>query len=109
MLTIDTPKKLPSVDRLANDPNNAFLVEEYGMPLVTQCVQTVLSEARRHILAGRTIEYASLVKLLSEETARAVQPSLRPVINLTGTVLHTNLGRAALPESAILALSLIHI
>ena len=39
MLTIDTPKKLPSVDRLANDPNNAFLVEEYGMPLVTQCVQ----------------------------------------------------------------------
>lgn len=104
MLTIDTPKKLPSVDRLANDPNNAFLVEEYGMPLVTQCVQTVLSEARRHILAGRTIEYASLIKLLSEETARAVQPSLRPVINLTGTVLHTNLGRAALPESAILAM-----
>ena len=104
MTTIDKPEKLPSVDRLLNDPNGALLVREFGASLVTRTVQTVLAEARKQVLAGTAIEYNWLLKTLSEETAHTVRPSLRPVINLTGTVLHTNLGRAALPESAIKAM-----
>ena len=104
MTRIDKPKKLPSVDRLLNDPTGAELVCEFGGPLVTRSVKTVLSKARAQVLAGNTIEYDSLLRALSEEVMHTITPSLRPVINLTGTVLHTNLGRAALPESAIKAM-----
>ncbi|MDG2404919.1 MAG: L-seryl-tRNA(Sec) selenium transferase [Paracoccaceae bacterium] len=104
MTSIDTPKNLPSVHRLLHDHNVDSLVQEYGILLVTQCAQTVLVEARSQILVGKATNYEALLKTLWEETARAVQPSLRPVINLTGTVLHSNLGRAALPEIAIQAM-----
>ena len=104
MTTIDKPEKLPSVDRLLNDPHSAVLVEEFGLSLVTECVQTVLAEGRKLVLAGTVIEHGWLLKTVSERAAHLARPSLHPVINLTGTVLHTSLGRAALPESAIKAM-----
>jgi L-seryl-tRNA(Ser) seleniumtransferase len=101
MSIIDTPNKLPSVDRLLNDPDVASLVQDYGAPLVTRCARKVLASARHQVLAGQSFESGELVDNLGEDVARTVRPSLRRVINLTGTVLHTNLGRAALPASAI--------
>jgi len=53
------------------------------------------------VLAGKPCDSRDLVDNLSEDVARAVRPSLKRVLNLTGTVLHTNLGRAALPDVAI--------
>ena len=105
MTSIDTPNKLPSVDRLLRDPNNSSLISHHGTSLVIQCIKSVLSEARKQVLAGEKFSYDSLLRNLSKEIARAAQPSLRPVINLTGTVLHTNLGRAALPDTAINAMA----
>lgn len=102
--SIDKPQHIPSVDHFLNDPENASLIGEYGLSLVTRCAQHVLAEARGKVLDGKAIDYASLLQALSSKTAGMVQPSLRPVINLTGTVLHTNLGRAALPEVAIKAM-----
>lgn len=104
MRSIDRPAELPSVDRLVNGPDAACLVREYGAPLVTRCARNVLAAARDRVLAGGSIEAGDLLAALSEEAARTVAPSLRRVINLTGTVLHTNLGRAALPASAIEAM-----
>jgi L-seryl-tRNA(Ser) seleniumtransferase len=101
MSIIDTPNKLPSVDRLLNDADIASLVSDYGALLVTRCARNVLAAARHQVLAGESFESGDLVNNLGEDVARAVRPSLRRVINLTGTVLHTNLGRAALPTSAI--------
>jgi len=101
MSIIDNPKKLPSVDRLLNDPDVASLVRDYGAPLVTRCARNVLESARQQVLAGQSFETGDLVDNLGEDVARTVRPSLRRVINLTGTVLHTNLGRAVLPASAI--------
>ena len=101
MSTIDTPDKLPSVDRLLNDPVAIALTERHGINLVTQCTREILSAAREQILAGESLQEAALNERLDELIARKLQPSLKPVINLSGTVLHTNLGRAALPESAI--------
>ena len=103
MIRIDKPEKLPSVDRLLSDSNVVALVSEYGAPLVTRSVRIVLARLRAQVLAGTVIEYDSLLEGLSEELTSAFKASLQPVINLTGTVLHTNLGRAALPESAIKA------
>ena len=101
MSIIDNPKKLPSVDRLLNDPDVASLVRDYGAPLVTRCARNVLESARQQVLAGQSFATGDLVDNLGEDVARTVRPSLRRVINLTGTVLHTNLGRAVLPASAI--------
>jgi len=104
MSIINTPNQLPSVDRLLNDPDVASLVHDYGAPLVTRCARNVLASARQQVLAGQSYESDNLVDNLREEVAGAVRPSLRRVINLTGTVLHTNLGRAVLPTSAIEAM-----
>jgi L-seryl-tRNA(Ser) seleniumtransferase len=104
MSIIDTPSKLPSVDRLLNDPEVASLVQDYGAALVTRCARNLLAASRHQVLAGQSFESGDLVDNLGEDVASAVRPSLRRVINLTGTVLHTNLGRAALPESAIEAM-----
>ena len=101
MSIIDTPNKLPSVDRLLNDPDVASFVRDYGAPLVTRCARNVLESARQQVLAGQSFESGDLVDNLGEDVARTVRPSLQRVFNLTGTVLHTNLGRAVLPASAI--------
>ena len=104
MSIIDTPNKLPSVDRLLNDPGVASLVRDYGALLVTRCARNVLDSARHQVLGGQSFESGDLVNNLGEDVARVIRPSLRRVINLTGTVLHTNLGRAVLPTSAIEAM-----
>ena len=105
MSTIDTPNKLPSVDRLLNDPDIELLLREHGAPVVTRCARNVLASARQQVLAGQSFEAGDLVSNLAEDIARTLRPSLQRVINLTGTVLHTNLGRAALPGVAIDAIA----
>jgi L-seryl-tRNA(Ser) seleniumtransferase len=92
---------LPSVDRLLRSGAAAPLVSTHGRSAVTRAIREVLGELR----AGGTVpaedEILARVCARVEETAR---PSLRPVFNLTGTVLHTNLGRAPLPPEAIAAM-----
>tara|TARA_B100001093_G_scaffold197665_1_gene190058 strand:- start:1868 stop:3262 length:1395 start_codon:yes stop_codon:yes gene_type:complete len=104
MIIIHTPKQLPSVDSLLNTPSVQELVREHGLALVTSCAQSSLMRARQSVLAGSTTNMAALVQSVLQEIERILLPSIRPVYNLTGTVLHTNLGRAALPESAIQAM-----
>ena len=87
MTRIDKPEKLPSVDRLLKDPIGAELVCEFGEPLVTRSVKTVIAKARQ-VLAGTTIEYDSLKKALSEEVTHTITPSLRPVINSRDRAAH---------------------
>ncbi len=105
MSAIETPHQLPSVDRLLHDPDVAALVSDYGTPHVTRSVRNVLQLTRDQILSGQSIESKTLIDRICEDVLMAVRPSLRRVMNLTGTVLHTNLGRATLPESAIEAIT----
>ena len=105
MTIIDKPKKIPSVNILLNNRSVQTLVGMHGLVLVTRCVQSVLINVRKSVLAGEPTNMAALVQSVLEETDRVLLPSIRPVYNLTGTVLHTNLGRAPLPESAIRAMA----
>lgn len=104
MTIIDTLKQLPSVDRLVNTPSVQELVRKHGLALVTHCAQNVLMHVRQSVVAGNATNMAALVQSVLQEIERISLPSIRPVYNLTGTVLHTNLGRATLPESAIQAM-----
>ncbi|MGY9006126.1 MAG: L-seryl-tRNA(Sec) selenium transferase [Alphaproteobacteria bacterium] len=96
---------LPSVDRILGLAPVVALIEAHGRLVVTTGVRAVLAQLREIIgdntgsppdLSDKTI--SRRVALMVEADAR---PSLRPVFNLTGTVLHTNLGRAMLPQVAI--------
>ncbi len=98
--------KLPSVDRLLATPALAALIDVHGRALVTGIVRAALAAARDAVKAGAPLpaETEIIEKVGAGVTAMA-QPKLRAVFNLTGTVLHTNLGRAVLPEEAIEAMA----
>lgn len=96
---------LPSVDRVLQHDAAAPLVAQHGRAAVTDAIRSVLAELR----AARTPEHGApgaILERVAERLEGAAQPSLRPVFNLTGTVLHTNLGRAQLPAEAIEAMSI---
>ena len=92
--------KLPSVDRVLAFGAVSPLVEKHGRHSVTEAVRGLLAELRAR--AGRVdLSEAGIAAQLEEILSARARPNLRPVFNLTGTVLHTNLGRALLPEEAI--------
>jgi len=95
----DLYRKLPSVDELLHQPEIATLVEREGHAAVTDAARQVLETLRREIASG-TLD-ASGVDLAVSGVTAAPPPSLRPVINATGVILHTNLGRAPLAETAL--------
>jgi L-seryl-tRNA(Ser) seleniumtransferase len=96
-------RNLPSVDRLLRHPDIAVLAEEHGRVEVTQGVRETLSALREELRSGAGLDEATIVaSVLSRVLARA-STRLKPLFNLTGTVLHTNLGRAILAEQAVQA------
>ncbi len=97
----------PSVDRVLNWPSVAPLLAEYGRQPVLSEVRSLLEELRQAVQsASEDYAEASLAIRLGERLTRSQAPRLRRVFNLTGTVLHTNLGRATLPEEAVRAMTL---
>jgi L-seryl-tRNA(Ser) seleniumtransferase len=77
----------------------------HGRTLVTTVVRASLSAAREDLKAGLALrDEATLIEQVSAALAALATPKLRPVFNLTGTVLHTNLGRAVLPPEAVAAM-----
>ena len=98
---------LPSVDRLLRHRDAEPLIPLRGRAAVTDAIRRVLSAARADVAAGRTITEVGesvLLDRVARHLAAEARPSMRPVFNLTGTVLHTNLGRAPLPDDAVEAI-----
>lgn len=103
-----SPQQLPSVDKLLRLPAVAALVSEHGHTLVAGEARALLDGLRTQALAGAlelaALEPAPLAAALAARIEVRLQPRLRTVINLTGTVIHTNLGRALLAEPALVQL-----
>ena len=96
----------PSIDRVLNWCAVAPLIAEYGREPVLASARSVLDSARQAARDGGRADYTELTLAagLAAHLAERHAPRLRPVFNLTGTVLHTNLGRATLPDEAVEAL-----
>jgi len=97
--------RLPGVDVLLEGA--APLLTTYGRSEVTLAIREQLESIRSSIKSGRLDQLPSNEQLLMDIDAALLKKhtnSLRPVLNLTGTVLHTNLGRARLPDKAIQAM-----
>jgi L-seryl-tRNA(Ser) seleniumtransferase len=97
-------RSLPSVDQVLKVPAVAPLIESHGRTVVTDELRKVLSEIRDAVRAGGTLpDEAGVIASLASRLGYLEKSNLRPLFNLTGTVLHTNLGRALLAEEAIAA------
>src|SRR4051812_33801714 len=88
---------LPSVDRLLGLPAVAPLIAEHGRECVLKSIRRLLDQARASVLEGKSgVEFwdeAAMPAKLAGDLAETTRARLTPVFNLTGTVLHTNLGR----------------
>jgi L-seryl-tRNA(Ser) seleniumtransferase len=92
----------PSVDAVLRAPAAALAIARFGRELATDAIRAAIAAARPALREGAaTPDPAALANAALATLERAETPSLRPVINLTGTVLHTNLGRALLAAPAI--------
>lgn len=96
----DPRRRLPSVDRLLNDPGMAPVLNAHPRAIVVDAVRTLLDRVR----AGHTVPPESWPDAVADLATERTTSSLRPVINATGVVLHTNLGRAPLARPAIEAM-----
>ena len=97
-------RALPSVDRLLNDERISVLLSRYGRTLVVDALRALLDRERTRLNESDTTHAAfdetAFVAACASRLAAETSPSLKPVYNLTGTVLHTNLGRAVMPQCA---------
>ena len=98
------PSDLPSVDRLLRAV--PALLAEHGHTLVADCARELLERLRAQALTGslsraQALDAPALAGQLALALQQRLQSGMRRVLNLTGTVIHTNLGRAPLPDAAL--------
>jgi L-seryl-tRNA(Ser) seleniumtransferase len=104
----DLYRLLPSVDELLKSAELAELLAREGQAAVTESVRAVLASVREEVSSGTLatqpvveLAVANLLHAVARHLSHAMEFSLRSVINATGVILHTNLGRAPLAQSAI--------
>jgi L-seryl-tRNA(Ser) seleniumtransferase len=97
-------RQLPSVDHLLRSPAAEAMLARFGRPLTLDALRSALGTARADVRQGCGLPTeAALLAAARQDLELRVAPSLRPVINATGVVLHTNLGRAPLSPAALQA------
>ncbi|STJ52428.1 L-seryl-tRNA(Sec) selenium transferase, partial [Escherichia coli] len=99
--------QLPAIDRLLRDSSFLSLRDTYGHTRVVELLRQMLDEAREVIRGSQTLPAwcENWAQEVDARLTKEAQSALRPVINLTGTVLHTNLGRALQAEAAVEAVA----
>ncbi|MDO5290757.1 MAG: L-seryl-tRNA(Sec) selenium transferase [Pseudomonadota bacterium] len=99
------PQDLPALDKLLHHPQAAALLAQHGHSLVADQARALLADVRAQALAGQLpladVQPDALAAALHTRVAQRLAARMRPVLNLTGTVIHTNLGRALLADSAL--------
>jgi len=106
----DMVRSLPAVDRLLSEPSLGDLAGKMPRYIVVRAARETLDEFRARILSGESpasddLSPGRMAARARELALHLSRPSLRSAINATGVVLHTGLGRAALPEAAREALN----
>ncbi len=98
-------RALPSVERLLSDDRVIALIETHSRQVVLEFVRSSLSDARRAIAAGRDAPDAqAIIAAVAAQAEASRRPWPKRIINATGVVLHTNLGRAPLSDDAVKAI-----
>lgn len=99
-------RRLPAVDALLQSPPVAALVDRYGHGPVTAAIRATVAAARQAIAAGDSApQPGEWPARLAATLEQAHRPTLRAVLNATGVIIHTNLGRAPLSQTALDAMA----
>jgi len=99
-------RRLPAVDTQIHEPAAEALQERFGRSLLLDAIRAVLADARAEVLTGEIAPNAkSLLQSVCLRLEKWTAPTLHPVINATGVILHTNLGRAPLSNAAARAMT----
>lgn len=94
--------QIPSVDHLINGDTLVDCIADYGRPLTLQIIRSVLADVRSSYSSDNSIPTEEeLATRVIARLASWIEPTLQPVINCTGVILHTNLGRAPISKPAI--------
>jgi L-seryl-tRNA(Ser) seleniumtransferase len=94
--------QIPSVDHLINGDTLVDCIADYGRPLTLQAIRSVLADVRSSYSSDNSIPTEEeLATRVIARLASWIEPTLQPVINCTGVILHTNLGRAPISKPAI--------
>lgn len=95
--------QLPKMDELLEDVAIAPWFEVFDRSYVKNCLNEALNQVRQAILAGEDVDisHSAVVAIAKRKLTAKKRPNLRPMINATGTALHTNLGRALLSDKAV--------
>lgn len=102
----DELRKLPSVDKLLQQDPLLVLVDTHGHQMVAEAIRVELNTARQQVLDGHHApDEVSLIQQIVSRLSTDLRPSLQPVINATGVIIHTNLGRALLSQRAQAAMT----
>ena len=96
-------RQLPSMDKLLSDKSVAFYAAELDRPTLKNACSDVLDGWRERIMSGKSVSFDEqrFYAELTDKLRRLTTSSLRPVLNCTGVVVHTNLGRSCLAEEAV--------
>ena len=99
-------RHLPAIGALLSDDAAQELIQQHSRDLLVTALRAELAAARQAILASHDIDTVptAIIQRAAAALFRQQQPSLRPVINATGVIIHTNLGRAPLSVAAIAAM-----
>lgn len=95
-------RNLPAVDKLLNQTAIKKLIDTYGEELVKYCIRNTINKIRREVIKKNTIpEQSEIIDLITNDVKQFHNKSLKNVINATGIVVHTNLGRAPFSKEII--------
>jgi L-seryl-tRNA(Ser) seleniumtransferase len=103
-------RALPGVDRLLRMEQTLDLIDEFGHLLVAESFRAILEQTRIDLMdgrLGRVPDETTLLEAARASLADQLKPSLRPVINASGVIIHTNLGRAPLSNESRAAVELV--
>lgn len=97
---------LPSVDALLNSPEGKVLVGDFGRELTLRSIRAELDLTRNMVAQGEPVPNSNALLIRSRQRIAVwLKPSIVPVINASGIIIHTNLGRSPLSHETILAMS----
>lgn len=100
-------RSLPSVDKIISDERLKKLEKTYPHPLLVELVRNYLDKLRQKLKEGQALpSFDVIVETVGSQVLARQKPSLKRVINATGVILHTNLGRAPLSQETIEAMEM---
>jgi len=102
---VNSLSQLPSVDQVLSSPYGTEMAEKYGHSLVVEAIRSILDQARQdHLKEESAIpDLAGVLDAAKNLLYHWLKPTLFPVLNATGVIIHTNLGRAPLSDDALKA------